>query len=281
MTTWRVAIVGGDAASWYSLASRLRAVFLVPAAEAHEVVIFVGSPWPDKATLERALGDGKHVFIAATPYLSWFDLNPLYITTWQSGLHFAFVNPDRYLPSRQLIKEQIGGKLGAAGLVRLHRWESGAEPSPALRLPGALLGDLDLACWLVGALPNQLFALGQEDRYVQVHLGFPGGAMALLDYTNLLPAGDGYQSLSVIAASGAAYADDHQNMHLVYGGGQPRAVRTDETARQRTAILQEFEAALISDQALWSDTWHDIFFLGHTVLQSLVVGKAVSLENGP
>ena len=82
-----------------------------------------------------------------------------------------------------------------------------------------------------------------------------------------------------IAGAGAAYADDHANMQLAYRGGPPQAVRANETARQRTAILQEFEAALIGDEALWSDTWHDIFFLGDSVLQSLTVRTAVALES--
>src|SRR5207302_1941129 len=106
-----------------------------------------------------------------------------------------------------------------------------------------------------------------------------GGGMALIDYTDLLPPGDGYQSLSVIAASGAAYADDHQNMQLVYRGGAPQAVRPDETTRQRTAILQDFVDAMSADRALWSDHWHDIFFLGDTVQQSLAAQKAVALED--
>ena len=38
--------------------------------------------------------------------------------------HDVVINPDRFLPSRQLIRQQIeAGKLGEVGLIRIHRWE--------------------------------------------------------------------------------------------------------------------------------------------------------------
>lgn len=170
------------------------------------------------------------------------------------------VNPDRFLPSRQLIRQQLDtGKLGEVGLIRVHRWQPMSSPGPrglgdscstsestdpqgGGLLDEALLRDLDLVLWLVGKLPDAIHAVEQSDasgRFVQVHLGFPGGAMALIDFTNRLPAGDGYQSLSVIGSAGAAYADDHQNMQLVFRGGRPQAVRAEETGRRHAAAVQE------------------------------------------
>lgn len=161
------------------------------------------------------------------------------------------INPDRFLPSRQLIRQQLdSGKLGDVGLVRVHRWEPTKTqvedvPAETFGLPTGLFRDLDLVLWLVGQSPNAIHAVEQSDaansrgRSIQVHLGFPSGAMALIDYSNQLPDGDGYQSLSVIASSGAAYADDHQNMQLVFRGGRPQAVRSEEIGRRHSVAVQK------------------------------------------
>ena len=182
----------------------------------------------------------------------------LKINNTSSESQEVVINPDRFLPSRQLIRQQLdAGKLGDVGLIRIHRWEPNVGhvynvpgligqvanvPHDQGGLPTGLLRDLDLVLWLVGKLPDAIHAVEQSDafgRFVQVHLGFPGGAMALIDFSNRLPNGDGYQSLSVIGSSGAAYADDHQNMQLVFRGGQAQAVRAEETGRRHAAAIQE------------------------------------------
>jgi predicted dehydrogenase len=199
------------------------------------------------------------------------------------GVQFAVVNPDRYLPSRQLIRKQLPVPLGEPGLIRLHRWEP-AAPHPS-GLPDPLLRDLDLTLWLAGQRPNHVFAVepksdGVAGRYVQVHLGFPGGAMAVLDYTDCLPPGDDYRSLSVIASSGAAYADDHQNVQLVYRGGHPQAMRTDERAGQLAAIAQDFVDAIRNRREPEGGAagWRDVFTVADALGRSLASGQAVPPE---
>src|SRR5262249_29583039 len=130
--------------------------------------------------------------------------------------------------------------------------------------------------------PDRVFAVESKasaapGRLIQVHLGFPGGCSALLDYTNGLPAGDGYQSLSVIAASGAAYADDHQNTQLLFRGGHPQGVRADERAGQLAAMAQEFVDALAAgrDPSAGADEWRAVFALAEQVKESLATGEAV------
>jgi hypothetical protein len=206
-----------------------------------------------------------------------------------TGKQFALANPDRYLSSRQLVRNQLlTGPLGEPGLVRLHRWEPAVPdraPEPGT-LPEQLVRDLDVALWLAELEPERVYAVQQSDpagRYVQVHVGFPGGASALLDFDGRIPAGDGYQSLSVIAASGAAYADDHQNAQLLYRGGQPRAVRTEERAGQFAAIAQEFVDALRDVRDLTTASslqWRNTFALADAVAESLATGKVVKPEGG-
>ena len=86
----------------------------------------------------------------------------------------------RFSPAIRLIKESLdAGKLGAPGLVRIHDWRSSAGEDVSI----ALLGQLDLACWLNGTSPTVVYAQSPADpgAYVQVHLGFPGDAMAVID----------------------------------------------------------------------------------------------------
>src|SRR5262249_132576 len=117
-------------------------------------------------------------------------------------------------------------------------------------------------------------------RFVQVHLGCSGGGMALIDYSDRLPPGDAYQALSVIGSAGAAYADDHQNMQLVYGGGRPRAVRTDEGIRYLAALVQEFVDCLQPGQDTPEDltSWRTLWAVVRAVEQSLTVRQATPVE---
>ena len=188
------------------------------------------------------------------------------------------INPDRFLPSRQLIRQQLdAGKLGEVGLIRIHRWEP-VSGKDAGDLPAGLLRDLDLVMWLVGKLPDAIHAVEQSNasgRFVQVHLGFPGGTMALIDYTNRLPAGDGYQSLSVIGSVGAAYADDHQNMQLVFRGGHAQAVRAEESGRRHAATVQEQIDSLKSghDVAASVAEWQNVLKVAETVRCAMTSGE--------
>src|SRR5206468_777892 len=105
---------------------------------------------------------------------------------------------------------------------------------------------LDLAKWIFGGAPTEIFVLGrigQNDTlrgadYVQVHLGFPRGGMALVCVARSLPAGDAYDSLSLIGSTGAAYADDHYQSHLLYRGSAPAALKTGEGIMGLTAQLR-------------------------------------------
>ena len=51
-------------------------------------------------------------------------------------------------------------------------------------------------------------------------------------------------SLSLIGSTGAAYADDHHNRNLLFRGGDPNAIETDQGSIHLTSQLQEFVAAI-------------------------------------
>lgn len=102
--------------------------------------------------------------------------------------------------------------------------------------------------------------------------------MALIDYTNRLPPGDDYVSLNVIGSHGAAYADDHHNMQLVYRGGHPQSLRVDETSDQWTTMVQEFVDGMQVNRDFRAGllAWTNAVQVADAVLTSLDRHRAVS-----
>ena len=154
----------------------------------------------------------------------------------------------RFLPSIQAVKRSLdANKLGEPCLLRIHRWLP-PEATPE-SIAERILPDTDLACWMFGSAPEKVWTLqsAANPDYIQFHLGFANDGMAMIDIAGSLPAADGYFSLSMIGGTGAAYADDHHNMNLLYSGGQPNALRTNQGRADLTGQLQEFVEA-ISEQ---------------------------------
>ncbi|MDQ3702494.1 MAG: hypothetical protein M3442_16465 [Chloroflexota bacterium] len=295
-----------------------------------DAVVLLESRLSDAGLIRRCLGAGRHVLLVAYPWLTADALDGLAAAAPRAGTQLAVLNPDRFLPSRQVIRQQLdAGRIGEPGLVRSHRWEhaapaggaemasemegeaeleSGAKTEreaelesagdPAsLGTAGGMAGmarDLDVALWLMGTAPNLVYALEQvspvnldtdaRDRTsghaMQVHLGFPGGGMALIDYAGTLPPGDGYQALSVIGSTGAAYADDHQNMQLVYSGGCPRAVGVGEGGKELLALVQAFVSGLSQgdDLSASAAAWKTAMAVVAAAQGSAARGQAVPLE---
>src|SRR5262249_4315717 len=157
------------------------------------------------------------------------------------------------------------------------------RPPPPSGLPEPLLRDLDVTLWLAGRFPERVYAVGQsgDGCYAQLHLGFPGGGMALLDYTDRLPPGDGYQSLSVIASRGAASADDQANVQLLYRGGRPRALPAPERSGLLAAVAQDFVDALRGNRlSSGAIEWRNVFTVAAAARQSFASGQAVTPEGG-
>jgi predicted dehydrogenase len=279
----RLAIIGAKDSRWRELAPRLRGVIL------DAVAADASSPACDAAVFfELALGEidrylqaGKPVLVAAQRGLTKVTLQTLSVLAHQASVarqacvNLVVANPDRYLPSRQLIRQQLhAGKLGDPGLIRIHHWEPAAQE-------GSLLRDLDLVLWYFRAMPRVVYTVAHP-RGTQIHLGFPAGGIALVGHANL-PAGDSYSSLSVIGASGAAYADDHANLQLVYQGGPPRAFRTGEGVGQWSLLVQEFADAIRAGRDARSEHphWSEAILTAEAVEKSLRTKQAVVLEGVP
>ena len=213
---------------------------------------------------QRAAEAGKHVLADIPLALSKDAALKIISSCREAGVCLMVAQPSRFSPSLRTVKESLAaGRLGVAGLVRMHSWraaengsgQTGAEDAEHVTKTRSLLSgvarEIDLVCWLFGGLPNLVYALErntspqpQNLEYVQLHLGFAGGGMALIDYSQTLPGGDSYFSLSLIGSTGAAYADDHHNMQLLYGGGHPSALEAGEGDTHLLVQLQEFISSI-------------------------------------
>src|SRR5262249_10596121 len=149
------------------------------------------------ALCQQAAAAGKHVLVEDPLGLSAAAAAPAVNACAKAGVRLMVGQAFPYLPPLQGIRARLDARqLREPGLLRIHRWEQPETPM-------ALTREIDLACWLFGNGPSELFATGRPD-YIQVHLGFPGGGMALIDHARPLPPDDGYYSLALIGSTGAA-----------------------------------------------------------------------------
>ena len=126
--------------------------------------------------------------------------------------------PKRFSPETITLKQSLdAGELGQLGLLRMHLWNQ--KETDGLQ---EMVHAIDLALCFFGNIPEHIHGTASIENGVKcllVHLGFKCGGMALIDFTNSLPDGDNYESLSLIGSKGAAYADDHRNRNLFFNGG--------------------------------------------------------------
>ncbi len=197
------------------------------------------------ADARLAARHGRHVLLELPPAAGSAQLAALADECTAAGVCLMISGTLRFLPSQQVLKRRLeAGRLGELGLLRAHRWcagENGGDPAPSWG--GLAAPCLDLANWLFAELPERVYARAGGPGYGQIHLGFSGGGMALIDVSAGLPPGDGYQSVTVIGSSGAGYADDHRNRALLFGGGDPAALDPGEGNLDLVGELTEFSAA--------------------------------------
>ncbi|MEO1999062.1 MAG: Gfo/Idh/MocA family oxidoreductase [Planctomycetaceae bacterium] len=202
------------------------------------------------AAARLAIDAGKHVLIRGELQATQSELDALDALSRDRDLRLMIGCETRFGPALQTVKKSLtSGQIGEPGLLRIHRWEAAGQECRAMAY--APQREIDLACWLFDASPARVFSLSPSAGtratpadYLQLHLGFPRDGMALIDISRSLPSGDNYFSLSVIGSTGAAYADDHHNTQLVFGGGSATAHRTSETQAALLAQLQEFLASI-------------------------------------
>ena len=198
---------------------------------------------PAHKSAHAAVAAGKHVLAGAPLATSAEAAGGLRDAAADAGVVLMAGHSWRFRPSLAEIKSSLdAGSLGKPGLLRIHAWRSLELTSGQIAL-GEATDALDLAVWLFGTSPETIYAIGRAG-YLQIHCGFADDGMALIDCANAPAAGGDYLSVSLIGASGAAYADDHHNRNLLFTDGAPRGVAPGEESAAYLAQLQELIAAV-------------------------------------
>lgn len=221
------------------------------AAEAFDAVI-VCTPTATRASLiEQAAGAGKHVLVEPPLAPGAEEAERAAAAGRAFGVRVMPSHEARFRADCRAVKVSLDqGELGRPGLLRIHDWFPAPEEKG--NAYACALADLDLALWVFAGLPTHVHASARPSGaaslfaadYLQVHLGFEGGGMALIDVANALPAGEGYRSLALIGSLGAAHSDDHHNAQLLYGGGLALAVLTEADESVPDLVLEEFAGAV-------------------------------------
>lgn len=283
-TSIRLGLVGqpGETDSWANLAPRIQACKVSTVADSVEAAL-ADDPDVDALVVHSpcdailAADAGKHVLASAPVGESLEEAGSVVDACSRAGVNLSLCQTLRYLPANQIVSERLtSGKLGEPGLLRVHRWNAG----PGNPLARVLFGDIDLAIHFFGAGPSSIYAIRRgEEAYVQVHLGFPAGGMAVLDFSSGLPEGRGYDSLSLIGSRGAAYADDHHNTHLLFAGGNPTALVSDAGSGHRME-LQVFVDAIRSGAPGTGDGCQAVHQVIESVDQSIKSGQVLHEKKG-
>ncbi len=315
----RIALIGcGNAGSYAAVSSRLRRAAFSAAADADPTTarqalgarvdgaslddllarrsdsfdaVVIDTPAQTHAELAiKAAEAGKHVLVEPPLALSTADADAAIAAARSSGARLMAGNPARFAPAGQTARNSLdSGELGEPGLLRVHRWEPPSVTSQPL-IEGSLAQDLDLAIWLFEGTPTEVYATARNisghgsDRpdYAQIHLGFPGGGMSIIDYSDGLPMGPGYHFLSLIGSRGAAYADDHHDVNLVYGGGNAQSLDADRGRLHLLAQLQEFVDAIEDDRepSVTGADGRAAVETAVAAMESIASGRAARLEGG-
>ena len=179
---------------------RLRAAsldeLLDTGAEAFDAVAVTTPPETRASLIEQSAAAGKHVLVEPPLAAGAEEAERAAAAGRAAGVRVMPANEARFRADCRAVRASLDeGELGRPGLLRVHHWfpasgERGSVFSRALEA-------LDLALWMFDGPPTHVFAAarprGAADpwtaEYLQVHLGFEGGGMALIDVTHGLPPG--------------------------------------------------------------------------------------------
>lgn len=257
--------------------------------DAFDAVLIDPEIEPGAALIEKAAGAGKHVFIEMPLSPSTGAADAAIAACRSAGVCLMVGQSMRFLESHRKVKESLSsGSLGAPGVLRIHHWEPRGCGGAVM---GRIIREIDLANWLFATPPTEVYAVSRgqpeagsrESDYVQVHLGFPEGGMALIDHSTTLPPGPGYFSLTMLGATGAAYVDDHRNAQLLYvGGDNPTALGAGQGQGHIAVQLQEFVDAIEEgrEPAITGADWRAAAQVATAAFDSMSAGRAARLAGG-
>ena len=238
-----LAIAGIDRSLQDAAGARLRGVALTePGQDTSDALLLLGEASPDRRFIESVAKRGGCLFVGS----DWnIDQHILDHWTASGGAPPRYCFLPRQLAAVRLIRQQLqSGHLGKPGLIRTHRWLSRSETvTEAAKKFRVLTEELDLALWFAAAAPERVFALERSDSggptVLQVHLGFPHGAMAVLDLSIDIPTTSDYRAISLIGSNGAASADDHANLQWLMQPSSSAAILDNASLPAVVSLLAE------------------------------------------
>lgn len=243
----------------------------------------------------RAAQAGKHVFVSSPLAVNSEEAARIARACETASVALVVGSHVRFRPSVIAVKTALdSGRLGIPGLLRVHCWEPDEPADRAAILNrdhgefrSRIIQQLDLALWMYPQPPSEVFASTRGRHsdshlwpdYLQIHLGFPNGGMALISLSRNMPAGDDYQTVSLICSTGAAYADDHLQKQLIFRGEHPQAVQRDEIVPTLVNQLKDFAEAVASKRSpmIAADGMLAAMKLTDAVWSSLIESRPVSL----
>lgn len=261
----RVALIGyGDAANEIAAVSnRLSQAVLVGThdvldtsrefIDGHRVqldAVAIRGPLAARVKIAKAaMQAGLHVMVTAPFGESVADTNAVASEARSAGVTLRAERTSHWHPYRRTIHDSLNAdQLGEPGLLRIHRWLGKNEPKPQSRLDQVFeavdVSDLGLGLpqrvYATSALPDGAEDASQPLDYLQIHFGYADRSSALIDIAHI-DAPTGYHNVSLIGADGAAYADDHANMHLPLSDEAVSGVPGSPTGMQHwLAQLEDF-----------------------------------------
>lgn len=269
--------------------------------------VLVQAPLGSRAELvQQAAAAGKHVLVES-PLATTTELADQAIEACQAAAVRLMVGHDmRFLPSNVAVSQALkSGQLGEPALLRIHHWLPADTTATVPQDPtgdayraatiGHLASEIDLANWLFQGFPTRVYAKSRSSStfqsdsssstqmkghdYFQLHVAYPRDGMALIDRSTALPAGADYFSLSLIGTTGAAYADDHQNMHLAYRGGPPTAIQGVQGDGHLLTQVQEFVDAIheARDPVVTGKDGRAAVRVAEAAIESMITGSPVLL----
>ena len=275
---------------------------LADRSDAFDAVVIDSQDGSRGPLVEKAAAAGKHVLVEMPLALSTNAADAAIRACWAAGVRLMVGQATRFMESHRMVKESLAsGKLGAPGLLRIHRWEPLGPDAWRLSRVGAdrnggtlmreVVREIDLANWLFEGLPTEVYAIGrspgghQPDAHVTMSRSTWDsleGGMAMIDYSKALLQGPGYSSLSVIGSTGGAYADDHHNTQLLYRGGETFALNTGHGEGHILAQLQEFASAVEEERepAITGEDGRAAVQVAEAATASAESGRAARLDGG-
>jgi predicted dehydrogenase len=216
---------------------------------------------------ERALRAGKAVFVEKPPCLTWDELQRLRDARAISGCELAVGFNRRHAPLAIRLREHVG--IGGHPRQVVIRVNAGRLPddhwtNDPQEGGGRLLGEgchfVDLACWLVGAMPTTVQAtiqplqsetLQTAQRFA-LSLGFADGSLATILYTDQGASGLTKEYVEAHAGGRSGVLHDFRRLELFDGRSREevRSRRQDKGHRAQFVHLHARLAEGVTDEQL-------------------------------